>query len=148
MDLQEAKTRILNRESYNDVSRRMGVPSLKLYSLLANDPDIVAAKANGKLNSSKRYAANHFSKLPHVVDVLRNGLTHTESAEKHGKHRSQVSRDVKKAQEECGTTSTSPTAHKPEGAQDDLVHLTSAVKAAVTVGRTKEQILTTVLASL
>lgn len=147
MDLQEAKRRILSRESYNDVGRRLGIPPLKLYNLLASDPDIVAAKANGKLNASKRYAANHFSKLPHVIDVLQNGMTHTEAAEKHGKHRSQVSRDVKKAQEEGGTT-TAPPPPQPESQQAELSQLKIAVRAAVVAGQTKEQILTTVLASL
>lgn len=147
MDLQEAKRRILNRESYSDVSRKLGVPSLKLYNLLANDPDIVAAKANGKLNVSKRYAANHFSKLPHVVDVLQNGMTHTEAAEKHRKHRSQVSRDVKKAQEEGGGAQSAPP-HQSEGQQTELTHLKNAVKAAVAAGQTKEQILTAVLGAL
>lgn len=151
MNLEEAKRRILARESYNDVARRLGVPSLKLYNLLANDPDIVAAKAAGKLNSSKRYSAHHFSKLPHVVDVLRNGLSQTEAAKKHGKFPSQVSRDVKKALEEQGAAGSAPVeaAHQePSAATPQQVALHRAVKDATAAGRTKEQVLTTVLGAL
>jgi hypothetical protein len=151
MNLEEAKRRILARESYNDVAHRLGVPSLKLYNLLANDPDIVAAKAAGKLNSSKRYGAHHFSNLPHVVDVLRNGLSQTEAAKKHGKFPSQVSRDVKKAMDEQGAAGAAPveaTQQAPQSETPQQAALHQAVKDATAAGQTKEQILTTVLGAL
>jgi hypothetical protein len=147
MDMQEAKRLILNRMPYNTVAQRLGVTPLKLYAELAKDPDIVAAKASGKLASSKRYGSKHFSKLPHVIDVLQNGLTQKEAAEKHGKFPSQVSRDVKKALEEGAGAATQSKA-TPDVLAGSISSVSTSVAQAVASGHSKEDVLKAVLGAL
>lgn len=78
---------------------RHGADSLKYAKRLASDPDIVAAKASGAMKDRAkwRHSPSHYRKLPHVVDVLDNGMTQSEAAEKYGISQPLVSRHVKQA---------------------------------------------------
>ena len=112
------KVDVLSGMSGYAAAQKRGVDSLKYAKILAADPDIVAAKAAGvvKDRAKWRTTPDHYRRLPHVVDVLDNGMTQAAAAKKHGVSQPLVNRHVKqalggqpmlKAKAEAPTTSVS-----------------------------------------
>jgi hypothetical protein len=93
------KADVLSGMSGYAAARKRGVDSLKYAKLLAADPDILAAKAAGTVKDRAKWKTTpeHYRKLPHVVDVLDNGMTQAAAAEKHGVSQPLVNRHVKQA---------------------------------------------------
>lgn len=80
-------------------AKRRGVHSLKYAPRLAVDPDIVAAKVAGTIRDRAKWRTTpeHYRRLPHVIDVLDNGMTQASAAAKHGVSQPLVNRHVKQA---------------------------------------------------
>lgn len=81
--------------------RKVGVDHMKYIKRISSDPDIVAAKASGAIKdlAKRRVTAEHYRALPHVVDVLDNGMSQTASAAKHGVSQPLVARHIAKAKD-------------------------------------------------
>lgn len=93
------KADVLSGMSGYAAAQKRGVDSLKYAKILAADPDIVAAKAAGAIKDRAKWrnTPEHYRRLPHVIDVLDNGMTQAEAAKKHGVSQPLVNRHVKQA---------------------------------------------------
>lgn len=93
------KADVLSGMSGYAAAQKRGVDSLKYAKILAADPDIVAAKAAGAIKDRAKWKTTpeHYRRLPHVVDVLDNGMTQAAAAKKHGVSQPLVNRHVKQA---------------------------------------------------
>lgn len=91
--------------------RKVGVDHMKYIKRIAADPDIVAAKASGAIKdlAKRRVSAEHYRNLPHVVDVLDNGMSQTASAAKHGVSQPLVARHIAKAKDAAPPPPPPPT---------------------------------------
>lgn len=101
-NLEQAKALVLKGTSYAEAARLTGFQaSIKLYTLLDNDPDIVAARANGTLKTresgNRSKGPDYYAAKAHVRAVIDEGLTHTEAAIKFGVSQPLVSRHVRLA---------------------------------------------------
>ena len=115
----EAKRLILSGLSYAKAAKQVGLDSFTLLNRLRDDKDILAAKAAGLLNKPRNTARLvKYAELPCVIDVVQNGMTQAEAAEKHKVSQPYISRCVRKAREELAqaapttsvSTSTTPVA--------------------------------------
>ena len=115
----EAKRLILSGLSYAKAAKQVGLDSFTLLNRLRDDKDILAAKAAGLLNKPRNTARRvKYAELPCVIDVVQNGMTQAEAAEKHKVSQPYISRCVRKAREELAqaapttpvSTSTTPVA--------------------------------------
>ena len=93
------KADVLSGMSGYAAAQKRGVDSLKYAKILAADPDIVAAKAAGAIKDRAKWknTPEHYRRLPHVIDVLDNGMTQAAAAKKHGVSQPLVNRHVKQA---------------------------------------------------
>ena len=93
------KADVLSGMSGYAAAQKRGVDSLKYAKILAADPDIVAAKAAGVVKDRAKWkkTPEHYRRLPHVVDVLDNGMTQAAAAKKHDVSQPLVNRHVKQA---------------------------------------------------
>lgn len=81
----DMKLAVLSGESYNSVARRYGCDASQVIRLLKNDPDIVKAKAEGKLKKrTEAITAETALNDPAVADVLVHGMSVNAAAKKHG----------------------------------------------------------------
>lgn len=97
----EAKRLILSGLSYAKAAKQVGLDSFTLLNRLRDDKDILAAKAAGLLNKPRNTARLvKYAELPCVIDVVQNGMTQAEAAEKHKVSQPYISRCVRKAREE------------------------------------------------
>lgn len=105
----EMRAAILSGEGYHKVGDRFGLSSALVHRLLRDDPDIVAAKANGTLRAPKRpqesLRKQDYLSLPYVIDVIERGMSTSAAARKHGISQSVVWTKVQAAKK---TLSSAP----------------------------------------
>lgn len=107
--LQQAKSHVLAGKTYEAAAKLSGYGSkIDLYNALNNDPDIVAARADGTLKTRTKPAkrSDHYSSKPHVRAVMA-GMSQSDAAKKFGVSQPLVSRHVRLAEQEAPTTATS-----------------------------------------
>lgn len=128
---EDIKAEVLGGMSGYAASKKRGLPSLTYANRLANDPDIVAAKASGQIKSlARRHKTQEsFSRLPHVRAVLEQGMTQTAAAQKFGISQPIVSRHVRLAQAEAPTTSAPQPTTTPPTTPPDLDILADIMRA-------------------
>lgn len=113
--LEQAKALILAGETYPDTAKAVGYGNhAALHAALKDDPDIVAAKANGQLRSRATKGPEHYARKPYVQAVL-NGMTQSEAAKKYGVSQPLVGRHLKMA---AGATPPPPT--QPTSPNNDI----------------------------
>lgn len=113
--LQQAKNHVLAGKTYEVAAKLSGYGSkIDLYNALNNDPDIVAARADGTLKTRAKPAKrlDHYSSKPHVRAVMA-GMSQSDAAKKFGVSQPLVSRHVRLAEQEAPTTSTSAPTPQP-----------------------------------
>lgn len=123
----EMKAAILSGDGYHKVGDRFGLSSAFIHRLLRDDPDIVAAKANGTLRAPKRHLDNlrkqDYLALPYVQDVLERGMSTSAAARKHGISQSVVWTKVQAAKKILEARPTPPTPPPAPPAPDADVSL-------------------------
>lgn len=112
--IEEMKAAILSGQGYHRVGDRFGLSSALVHRLLRDDPDIVAAKANGTLRAPKRPQGSlrkqDYLSLPYVIDVIERGMSTSAAARKHGISQSVVWTKVQAAKK---TLSSAPVITQP-----------------------------------
>ena len=136
-EVAEAKRLILSGLSYAKAAKQVGLDSFTLLNRLRDDKDILAAKAAGLLNKPRNTARRvKYAELPCVIDVLQNGMTQAEAAEKHKVSQPYISRCVRKAREELAqaapTNATAPTTAPPPAADPEIDAITLLIKSYAT----------------
>ncbi len=126
----EAKRLILSGLSYAKAAKQVGLDSFTLLNRLRDDKDILAAKAAGLLNKPRNTARRvKYAELPCVIDVVQNGMTQAEAAERHKVSQPYISRCVRKAREELAQAT--PTAKVEANSLDSVrIRLRDAALAA------------------
>ena len=104
--LEQAKALILAGKTYTDTAKAVGYGNhAALHAALKDDPDIVAAKANGQIRSRATKGPDLYARKPYVQAVL-NGMTQAEAAKKFGVSQPLVGRHLKMA---AGAAPVAPT---------------------------------------
>ena len=127
--LEQAKALILAGETYPDTAKAVGYGNhAALHAALKDDPDIVAAKASGKLRSRATKGPEHYLRKPYVQAVL-NGMTQVEAAAKFGVSQPLVGRHLKLAggAAKVGRPPTTPPALTPT--TNDVALIADLIKA-------------------
>lgn len=132
------KAEVLAGKSGYAASQKYGVDSLKYAKRLSTDNDIVNAKAEGTVKDRAKWkrSPDHYRHLPHVIDVLENGMTQTAAAAKHGVSQPLVNRHVKQALDgqPKPTTNDAPNPTIHEHLNDAINSLKAAAQAATQAG--------------
>lgn len=116
----DIKAAVLKGDSYRKVADRYNVSGALIHKLLADDPDIVAAKASGKLRGARNgsrmsTARGKYQDLPYVIDVIQHGMSTAAAAKKHGISQPVVWEKVRsvRAQMEAATPTPTPQSTPP-----------------------------------
>lgn len=121
---------ILSGLSYAKASKQVGLDSFTLLNRLRDDKDLLAAKAAGLLNKPRNTTRRaKYAELPCVIDVLQNGMTQAEAAEKHKVSQPYISRCVRKAREELPANANT-NANAPLPSADPEIDAIKALLAA------------------
>lgn len=129
----EMKAAILSGQGYHKVGDRFGLSSALVHRLLRDDPDIVAAKANGTLRAPKRPQGSlrkqDYLSLPYVIDVIERGMSTSAAARKHGISQSVVWTKVQAAKK---TLSTAPAPQPTPTNDPEIDAITLLIKSYAT----------------
>lgn len=141
----EAKRLILSGLSYAKAAKQVGLDSFTLLNRLRDDKDILAAKAAGLLNKPRNTARRvKYAELPCVIDVLQNGMTQAEAAERHKVSQPYISRCVRKAREELASSAPANEV-APTETKDPVFALKAAAEDAKARGVSASEIVQAVV---